>query len=241
MEQVRSVLRSHVSLSPDRAQVFFKTAKGDYAEHDKFMGVPVPVLRKLAKTFTHFTLDELSQLISSRVNEERLLALIILVSHYQKADNPRKEAIYQFYLKHLAHVNNWNLVDASAHLIMGAHLWDKDKKVLLALARSENLWERRISIVSTWDFIRKGDVSWTFKIAELLLFDSHDLIHKASGWMLREAGKRDQNQLLAFLDQHAGHMPRTMLRYAIEKFPSDLRQSYLDRRFSQRTESLTLA
>jgi len=226
-EQIRLILQNSASAHKEKTTRFFKTGKGHYAEDDKFMGVTVPVLRETAKRFTCITLEEIQELLKSKINEERLLALIILVRQYEKAPNDVKKDIYEFYLNNLRNVNNWNLVDASAHLIMGAHLIDKHKDILLKLAKSEIMWERRIAIVSTWYFIRKNDLHWTFKIAEMLLNDKHDLIHKAVGWMLREAGKRDQNQLIYFLNQYTPLMPRTMLRYSIEKFPKHQRDFYL--------------
>jgi len=225
--QIKDILLNSISVPPHKAAIFFKTGAGQYAEGDEFIGVTVPNLRKIAKNFILLTLDDLQILLASKINEERLLALIILTKQYQNQDDQGKERLYQFYMKNLKYINNWNLVDASAHLIIGAHLWDKDRSLLLELATSEILWERRISIVSTWYFIRKNDLAWTFKIASLLLRDTHDLIHKAAGCMLREAGKRDQAELVTFLDQQLHTMPRTMLRYAIEKFPDALRKSYL--------------
>lgn len=226
--QIKSHLKQ-ASKKPlkDAKTIFFKTGPGEYAEHDQFIGVNVPDLRKIAKQFATLKREEIQVLIQSKINEERLLALFILVDQYQKAETSIKLTLYQFYLDNLQHVNNWNLVDASAHLILGAHLLDKDKQILFALAKSESIWERRIAIVSTWYFIRKQNLKWTFEIAALLLEDKHDLIHKAVGWMLREAGKKDENQLIVFLDQYAKKMPRTMLRYAIEKFPETQRKNYL--------------
>jgi len=228
--QIKNTLQNSTSIPASRAAAFFKTGAEDYAEGDQFIGVTVPNLRKIAKNFILLTLDNLQLLLESKINEERLLALIILTQQYKNAADHTKETLYQFYMQNLKYVNNWNLVDTSAHWIIGAHLWDKDRSVLERLARSENLWERRISIVSTWYFIRQNDVVWTFKIATLLLRDTHDLIHKAVGWMLREAGKRNQAELVKFLDQHVLGMPRTMLRYAIEKFPDTLRKNYLIRK-----------
>lgn len=225
--QIKDILQNSISISPHKASAFFKTGTGHYAEGDKFIGVTVPNLRKIAKNFMLLTLDDLQALLESKINEERLLALIILSKQYQSESDQGKENFYRFYMQNLKYVNNWNLVDASAHLIIGAHLWDKDRSSLLNLAISEILWERRIAIVATWYFIRKNDLAWTFKIAALLLRDIHDLIHKATGWMLREAGKRDQAELVRYLDQNMPAMPRTMLRYAIEKFPEDIRKSYL--------------
>lgn len=227
IHEVRAMMQEQISISPDRATAYFKTGVGHYAESDVFIGVRVPNVRKIAKSFSDLVLDDIQSLIESRINEERLLALIILTHQYKSANPHDKEELYKFYLKNLQHVNNWNLVDSSAHLIIGAHLWNKDRSSLLTLAKSEVLWERRISIVSTWYFIRKNDIEWTFKIARIMLNDAHDLIHKAVGWMLREAGEKNSNELTKFLDQNAAVMPRTMLRYSIEKFPEEQRKNYL--------------
>jgi 3-methyladenine DNA glycosylase AlkD len=227
IQQIRSILPSKVSIPKERVGAFFKTGSGHYAEGDEFIGVSVPDLRKIAKDFTHLSLLDIQVLLTSTINEERLLALLILIGQYDKAQENVKEDIYQLYLSNLKYVNNWNLVDASAHLIVGAHLKNKDRNLLLTLAKSTIMWERRIAMVATWYFIRKQDLEWTFRIADILLDDKHDLIHKAVGWMLREAGKRDLSALVAFLDQHAAKMPRTMLRYAIEKLSLDQRKAYL--------------
>lgn len=239
---VKSTLKESVSIPEENRKIFFKTGIGHYAEHDQFIGVPVPFLRKTAKHFSDLSLEELQILIESKINEERMVALFILISQYEKAKDPMKEKLYKFYMSNLKHVNNWNLVDASAHLIIGAHLYyrrvqfntlskicqfNEDETLLYDLAKSEVMWLRRISIVATWYFIRKKELKSTFIIAEILIKDSHDLIHKAVGWMLREAGKRDEKQLIAFLDKHYSEMPRTMLRYAIEKFPESKRKKYL--------------
>lgn len=202
--------------------LYYKTGPGEYAEHDKFLGIPNPELRKLSKEFKKLSLDELQTLIESPFNEKRLLALFILTLQYQKSDTQTKIKIFEFYLKNTKHINNWNLVDASAHLIIGAHLFETKRELLNKLTQSQNLWERRIAIVSTWYFIRKNDLDWTFKIAKKLLKDEHDLMHKAVGWMLREAGKRDEKELIAFLDKHAKQMPRTMFRYAIERLSKNV-------------------
>lgn len=225
--ELKNLLRENIDSTPERLAIFFKTDAGSYAAHDRFMGIRAPTLRKIAKQFSFLTLNDLETLLNSNINEERLLALIILTHKYKKDKLQNKEVIYQFYMKNLKHVNNWNLVDSSAHLIIGAHLWDKDREPLIKLAKSKIMWERRIAMVSTWHFIRQNDLEWTFKIAEFLQNDHHDLIHKAVGWMLREAGKRDQNALINFLNQHASNMPRTMLRYSIEKFPEEQRKFYL--------------
>lgn len=214
--------------SPSTTSRFFKTGAGDYAEHDQFIGVSNPVLRAIAKEFHTLSIPEIQVLLQSPVNEKRLLALFILVNQYQKGPLD-KETYYQFYIKNLAHINNWNLVDASAHWIVGAHLMHDDKEPLLAWAKSDIMWERRVAIVATWYFIRHNSLEWTMKLAKLLCHDRHDLIHKAVGWMLREAGKRDQSVLIEFLEQYANIMPRTMLRYSIEKLSVDQRKIYLGR------------
>ncbi len=209
---------------------FFKTSVGGYSEFDKFMNVSVPNIRILAKQYLHLTLKDLNVLLKSEFNEARLLALIILVTQYQKTKLVSvKQEIYEYYLLNIDSVNNWNLVDASAHYIIGAHLLDKKKQLLIELSRSEVMWHRRISIVATWYFIRYNNLKYTFMLAKLLLNDEHDLIHKATGWMLREAGKKDIGVLLEFLDKYSHKMPRTMLRYAIEKLDQDARQYYLQK------------
>lgn len=224
---IKNLLQQSITISKERRSAFFKTGVGHYAEHDQFIGVKVPTLRAIAKSYNNLSLSEVEILLNSPINEERLLALFILVGQYQKAKDNLKDELYQFYLNNLKQVNNWNLVDASAHLIIGAHLLKRDRAILFSLAQSELMWARRIAIVSTWYFIRHNDLEDTFKLAVILLQDTHDLIHKAVGWMLREAGKKNQSKLIAFLDKHARHMPRTMLRYAIEKFPENQRQLYL--------------
>jgi 3-methyladenine DNA glycosylase AlkD len=227
VKKIKSLLKESVTIPQEKATAFFKTSAGDYAQDDQFIGVKVPTIRIIAKQFATLPLEEILNLLQSPINEERLLALFVLVDQYKKADTQTKEKLYQFYLNNLKYVNNWNLVDSSAHLVIGAHLFKKDKELLFTLAQSKSMWERRIAIVSTWFFIRNNDLEWTFKIATLLLNDTHDLIHKATGWMLREAGERNQNMLAEFLDQHAHYMPRTMLRYAIEKFSEEKRKHYL--------------
>jgi 3-methyladenine DNA glycosylase AlkD len=227
VDAIRNILKRAAHIPAERRTVFYKTGKGDYAEHDRFLGVSVPNVRKIAKEFRDLPLEVINDLMASPFNEERLLALIILVRQYDRGDREKQREIFAFYLENRQFVNNWNLVDASAHLILGRHLFTSDKSMLLTFAKSESLWERRIAIVSTWYFITNDELSWTFKLAKVMLKDEHDLIHKAVGWMLREAGKRDQTQLVRFLEQHAPHMPRTMLRYAIEKFPEPQRKQYL--------------
>ncbi|HJD56252.1 MAG TPA: DNA alkylation repair protein [Rickettsia endosymbiont of Pyrocoelia pectoralis] len=230
LQQIRNTLINSATIPAERLAAFFKTKEGQYGEHDRFIGVTVPNLRIVAKNYYDLSMDDLSRLISSEFNEERFLALIILINKYQKASDKDKRLFYEFYLDHIKHVNNWNLVDVSAHHVIGAYLWDKDKDYLFTLAKSRDLWEKRISIVATWYFIRKNELEVTFKLALLLLNDKHDLIHKAVGWMLREAGKKDQKQLMDFLDNYISQMPRTTLRYAIEKFPKEIYKKYLLRK-----------
>ena len=221
LQQIRNILINSATIPTERLAVFFKTKEGQYGEHDRFMGVTVPTLRKIAKTYY-----DLSRLITSEFNEERFLALVILINQYQKASDNDKKFFYEFYIDNIKYVNNWNLVDASAYHIIGAYLWDKEE-YLFKLAKSENLWERRIAMVATWYFIRKNELDLTFKIAQLLLNDKHDLIHKAVGWMLREAGKKDEKKLIEFLNRHISQMPRTTLRYAIERFMPEIRRYYI--------------
>lgn len=217
IQNLRKILENSINSTPEKISIFFKTGPGDYAEHDKFMGITVPVLRKIAKSFITLSLEDISLLIESKINEERLLALIILTGQYKLGKSDQREEIYQFFIKNIRYINNWNLVDSSAHLIVGAHLFERDRGFLEKLALSSNLWERRIAIISTWYFIRKSDLEWTFRIAKLLLNDSHDLIHKAVGWMLREAGKKNETSLISFLHCNSHKMPKTMLRYATER------------------------
>jgi 3-methyladenine DNA glycosylase AlkD len=225
IQNLRKTLHASIDSTPEKASIYFKTSEGGYAEHDSFMGITVPTLRKIAKSFLYLSLEDLDLLIQSKINEERLLALIILAAQYKAGALAQKEEIYQFYRTNMRHINNWNLVDASAHLIIGAHLFERDRDILEELAASQNLWERRIAIVATWYFIRKSDLEWTFKIAQLLQNDSHDLIHKAVGWMLRAAGKKDEVRLMSFLSGHAKQMPKTMLRYAMERLAKEQKES----------------
>jgi 3-methyladenine DNA glycosylase AlkD len=216
--------------NPAQAKIlsrFFKTGEGEYGEGDKFLGIKVPISRAIAKQFNDLSLEEIQEVIKSSIHEERLIALFILTEQFRKADEPKKKIIFNFYLKNTKRVNNWDLVDLSAEKIIGAYLMDKDKKVLFKLAKSKNLWERRIAIMSTFHFIRNGFYETTLEIADLLLKDEHDLIHKAVGWMLREIGNRNLAVEEKYLKNNYKTMPRTMLRYAIEKFPEQKRQSYL--------------
>lgn len=205
---------------------FFKTTPGSYAAHDQFIGIKVPIIRSIARQYKDLDFNDIKELLDSCFNEERLLALIILTTQYEKGNQSIKNAIYEFYQNNINQINNWNLVDASAHLIIGAHLYNKDKNYLITLSQSTNLWHRRMAVIATLYFIRKNDLDWTFKIAKLLLHDTHDLIHKAVGWMLREAGKKNESSLIAFLEKYARIMPRTMLAYAIEKLPQDKQIHY---------------
>ena len=215
---------------PERARVsqrFFKTAPGEYGAGDVFVGLTVPELRKLAKEFQALPLSEVTRLLHSPLHEARLLALFILVRAYARGDEVRRERMYTLYLQNTRFINNWDLVDASAEHIAGAYLKDRDRAALRSLAVSGLLWERRISVMATFHFIKRGEFAETLRIAEQLLRDPEDLIHKAVGWMLREVGKRDLATEEAFLKRHYRCMPRTMLRYAIEKFPEAVRQGYL--------------
>ena len=214
----------------ERAKVsrrYFKTGPGEYGEGDIFLGIPVPELRKLAKTYRHLTLKDTTKLLQSPIHEERLLALLILIHIFSAGDESMKKEIFNLYLNNTRYINNWDLVDASAQHVVGAYLVYKSKKVLYRLAKSEDLWERRIAIMSTFHFIRQEEFSQTLKIAEILITDREDLIHKAVGWMLREVGKRNLQVEEQFLKYHYKKMPRTMLRYAIEKFPKARRRLYL--------------
>jgi len=226
---IRSDLRS--LKDPEKARIlsgFFKTGPGDYGEGDHFLGIKVPEIRKIVRKHRKAFLHEVLKLLHSRYHEERLAALLILVHQYQHGDETRKNEIFRTYLDNTAHINNWDLVDLTAPHIVGEHLFKKNRSLLPKLAQSESLWERRISILATFYFIRQGEDRETLKIAKLLLNDPHDLIHKAVGWMLREVGKRcSMESECRFLDRHASTMPRTMLRYAIERFPEDLRIHYM--------------
>jgi 3-methyladenine DNA glycosylase AlkD len=209
------------------SQRFFKTGPGQYGAGDRFRGIRVPVLRKLARTYQGIGLAGAGRLLCSEFHEDRLLALLILVRIFAAADETGQKAVYHLYLAHTHFINNWDLVDASAEQILGAYLRERDRGVLRRLARSSSLWERRMAIVATFHFIKNGDFDATLRIAQLLLADPHDLIHKAVGWMLREVGKRDLAVEEGFLKAHYRTMPRTMLRYAIERFPDEKRRAYL--------------
>lgn len=231
-ESIKQIMQAMAN--PTRARQsrrFFKTGRGEYAEGDAFLGIKVPELRKLAKVHASASMDVIDDLLQSTFHEHRQLAVFLLTEQFARSAPARQKQIVDFYLKNTQQVNNWDLVDASAHAILGAFLLDRNKAILYRLASSTSLWERRIAIVSTWHFIRNGQVSDTFKLSTLLLEDKQDLIHKSVGWMLREAGKRDEAALVAFLREHYQRMPRTMLRYAIERFPETRRQAFLQGKF----------
>ncbi|UCG52079.1 MAG: DNA alkylation repair protein [Candidatus Latescibacterota bacterium] len=208
-------------------QRFFKTGPGEYGEGDVFLGIKVGDLRKVAREFSEISGTDIRQLLRSRIHDERLVALLILVRQFQRGDESKKRQIYELYLRHTRFVNNWDLVDLSAPRIVGGYVADKSRKPLYQLAKSKSLWERRIAILATSYLIKENDFEDALKIATVLLSDSEDLIHKAVGWMLREVGKRDQKEEETFLRRHYKTMPRTMLRYAIERFPESKRQRYL--------------
>lgn len=216
--------------SPETARIlqrFFKTAPGEYGAGDQFLGIKVPRLRALAKKYRALLLPDMQQLLNSPWHEERLCALLLLMQFYERAGDSDRQAVYELYLANTKQINNWDLVDVSAPHIVGVHLQNRPRNVLYELASSSSLWRRRIAIIATFHFIRRDDFSDTLHIAERLLDDPHDLIHKATGWMLREIGKRDLPVAESFLQAHHSSMPRTMLRYAIERFPEPLRQRYL--------------
>jgi len=206
---------------------FFKTGPGEYGEGDKFLGLTVPVMRTLVRKYRALADDAALELLASPWHEERLVALLLLVDGYKRGDERRRQKIHRAYLANARWINNWDLVDSSAEHVVGPHLDAGDISLLEQLARSKNIWERRIAIVSTFHFIKRNEFRPTLRIATILLGDSHDLIHKAVGWMLREVGKRDRKTLDAFLKRHYRQLPRTMLRYAIERHPERTRKRYL--------------
>ena len=209
------------------AERYFKTGPGQYGEGDVFLGLSAPELRSLAKEYQSISIGDALKLLHSRFHEVRVLALLILIRIYQKGDAAVRKQVYEAYLSNTKFINNWDLVDVSAAHIVGDYLLDKSRRPLYKLAKSTSLWERRISIIATARFIKVGDFADTFKLSERLLADKEDLMHKAVGWMLREVGKRDLASLEAFLKEHYRDMPRTMLRYAIERLPEARRQMYL--------------
>ena len=217
--------------SPARAKSslrFFRTGRGEYGEGDKFLGLTVPEMRAIARRYRTLDHDAVVELLQSPWHEERLVALVLLVDAYKRGNKSERDRIYRAYLANTNRVNNWDLVDSSAGAIVGGHLDATQISLLERLARSKDLWERRIAIVATFHFIKQNEFAPTLRIAEMLLLDPHDLIHKAVGWMLREVGKKDRKALDMFLSKHYRTMPRTALRYAIERHPEAIRKRYLD-------------
>ncbi len=237
MEKLKALQKEMKKLSnPKQAKLlmgFFKTGKGEYGEGDIFYGIKVPVTRTMAKKYSiEITLKDSEELLHSKIHEERLCALLILIQKYEskKVSESEKKEIFEFYLKNTKYINNWDLVDLSCHHIVGEYLFNhpKEIQILEKLAKSELLWDKRIAMISTYHFIYRKEFDYPIKIAEILLNSKEDLMHKAVGWMLREIGKRDLLVEETFLKKHYKTMPRTMLRYAIEKFPEKKRKSYLN-------------
>ena len=216
--------------NPGKAKIlqgFFKTGKGEYGAGDIFLGIIVPETRKIAEKYSTLELAETVKLLHSKVHEERLASLLIMVNKFENGEKEEKEMIYKTYLKNTKNINNWDLVDLSAYKIAGDYLFDEPKTILYKLAKSKSVWERRIAIMATFNFIKNNKFRETLKIAKILLRDKHDLIQKAVGWMLREIGKRNFKTEEGFLNKYYKKMARTMLRYAIEKFPERKRKRYL--------------
>lgn len=228
IDNIRTSLRKQASKKDAEIQrSFFKTGKGEYSEGDIFIGVRTPKIRALVKQYRHAPASVPKKLLKSKIHDERLLALLMLVDLYSRGGETEQKNIFDFYLKNTKYINNWDLVDVSAHKIVGLWLLDRNRAPIRKMAKSKNLWDRRIAMVSTWQFIRNNDLAETYKFAKIFLKDEEDLMHKATGWMLREAGKRDRKLLESFLKSYYQKMPRTMLRYAIEKFPETTRKKYL--------------
>jgi 3-methyladenine DNA glycosylase AlkD len=228
LEAIKKQLRSLGII--EKAQFlpgFFQIGRAGYPQKDKFLGVSVPNCHKIAKEYPNLSFDDMEKLLKSEFHEERLVALFMLVDQFEKGSEELRKIIYDFYLKHTQYIDNWDLVDASSYKIVGQYILDKPHDVLYNLAYSKNIWERRIAIVSTMAFIKKGEFQDTFKISEILVADKHDLIQKAVGWLLREAGKKDKQALVDFLMKNYQNMSRTSLRYAIEKFDQETRKKYL--------------
>jgi 3-methyladenine DNA glycosylase AlkD len=229
--QLLAVQRALRALAdPAKARIlrrFFKTGAGEYGEGDRFIGVTVPRIRRVAAAFADLSESGVATLLRSPCHEERLAALLILVRRFERGDAVAQKRVFRLYLWHLPRVNNWDLVDLSAPHIVGEYLLDRSRRPLYRLATASNLWSRRVAIVATYAFIRRNDFTETLAIADRLLGDREDLIHKAVGWMLREVGKRSQAAAERYLQKRYRHLPRTMLRYAIERFPESLRRRYL--------------
>lgn len=234
-EGVERTLNSYEN--PDDAaflQRFFKTGEGQYGAGDIFIGLRVPLTRKISQQFVDLPIGEIEKLLESPVHEHRLCALIIMTKQMKRADDRQQKRLYDLYLRRTDRINNWDLVDASCRDVVGAYLMERPRDRLYKLAHSKDLWERRIAMVSTWQFIRAGQLDDTFQIATMLLHDQHDLIQKATGWMLREAGKKDEAALEAFLEEHAAVMPRTTLRYAIERLDPVRKQWFMGRKTARK-------
>jgi len=228
LKELKTTIRENADKDHAKTmQWFFKTGKGEYGEGDVFLGLKVPLQRKIARMFNGLELSDLKQLLQSNIHEERLTSLLILVEQYQNVDVNGKEKIYKFYIQNSQHFNNWDLVDLSAPKIVGEHLLHSDKKILFKYARSKNLWKKRIAIISTFTFIKNNKLTTSLELSDILLYDEHDLIQKAVGWMLREVEKMNKKVLEKFLKPRYNTMPRTMLRYATEKFPEQKRKKYL--------------
>jgi len=231
-KQMRAGLEHELRAAGDAARAkqvaaYFKTGKGEYGEGDVFLGMPVPVMRKIALRYRTFSLADLQKLLDSKIHEFRAAALEILAAQYARGNERQRNAIVSFYLKNTRRINNWDLVDASCRPILGEHLKTRSRVVLRRLAISKSVWERRIAIVSTMTLVWAGELDDAMEIAEMLLDDEHDLIHKAVGWVLREAGVKDRVRLVLFLKTHYDRLPRTALRYAIEHFPVEQRKKVL--------------
>lgn len=226
--QVRRALKRHANPKKKKVlQRFFKTGKGEYGQGDVFLGITMPEIKAVAKKYFMLSFKEIRQLLKSEIHEERLCALLILVNNYKLKTENEQEKIVKFYLKNTKNVNNWDLVDLTAPKILGDWLLKRNRSVLYALAASKNLWERRISMIATYRFIQECDFEDVLKLAKFHLRDEHDLMHKAVGWMLREVGKKNEKVLLRFLDSNYRHMPRTALRYAIERFDKKKKKHYM--------------
>jgi len=208
-------------------QRFFKTGPGEYGEGDVFLGIKMPIQRKVEEKYLNLSVSDLQKLLKDQIHEYRMVGLLILVGKYKQAGLKEKKELFNFYLKNTRNINNWDLVDVTCPNIVGDYLLDKPRYILYRLVKSKSLWDRRIAIISTFAFIRSNDLKDAFKLSAILLNDKHDLMHKAVGWMLREAGKKDQTALERFLNRHAKIMPRTMLRYAIERLSEPKRKFYM--------------
>ncbi|QQG47370.1 MAG: DNA alkylation repair protein [Candidatus Woesebacteria bacterium] len=228
LTEIRAEIKG--SADPKRAKAlmrFFKTGVGQYGEGDKFLGITLPTTRAIVKKYKDLSLPDTQKFLKSKWHEERMIALLILLEKFQKADSKLQKTIFEIYLNNTKYINNWDLVDVTCRDIVGAYLDKKDRKILYKLATSKSLWERRISIISTFYYIAQSDFNDTLKISKILLSDKHDLIHKAVGWVLREVGKKDITLLKKFLKENYENIPRTALRYSIERFPDLERKKYL--------------